>query len=104
VRQEEALHRVKEESNIIHTVKRRKANWIYRILLRNCLLKHVVEGKIDGRIEVTRIRERRRRELLDDLKETRAYCKVKDEALDSTLWRTRNGRGYEPVVRRQTTG
>jgi hypothetical protein len=53
VRSEEVLHRVKEERNILHTIKRRKANWIGRILRRNCLLKHVIEGKLEGRIEMT---------------------------------------------------
>jgi hypothetical protein len=46
------LDRGKEESNIIHTIKRRKANRIGHILHRNCLLKHVVEGKIERRTEV----------------------------------------------------
>jgi hypothetical protein len=48
VRNEEILHRVKEERNIVHTIKRRKANWIGHILRRNCLLKHVIERKIKG--------------------------------------------------------
>jgi hypothetical protein len=52
VRNEEVLQRVELERNIIYTVKRRKANWIGHILCRNCLLKHVVEGKTGGRIEV----------------------------------------------------
>jgi len=43
---EEALHRVKEERNILHTVRRRKANWIGYIWLGNCLLQDVIEGKI----------------------------------------------------------
>jgi hypothetical protein len=30
------LHSVKEERNILHTIKRRKANWIGHILCRNC--------------------------------------------------------------------
>jgi hypothetical protein len=47
---EELLHRDKEERSILHTIKRRKANWIGHILRRNCLLKHVIEGKIEGRI------------------------------------------------------
>jgi hypothetical protein len=71
VRNEEVLHRVKEERNIVHTIKRRKANWIGHILRRNGLLKHVIEGKIEGRIEVTGRLGRRRKQLLDDLKETR---------------------------------
>jgi hypothetical protein len=49
----EVLHRVKEERNILHTMKRRKANWIGHILRRNSLLKHVIEGKLEGRIEMT---------------------------------------------------
>jgi chromosome segregation and condensation protein ScpB len=38
-----------------------------------------------GRIEVTGIRGKRRKQLLDDLKEKRVYCKLKEEALDGTL-------------------
>jgi hypothetical protein len=103
VRNEEVLHRVKEERNIVHTIIRRKANWIGHILRRNCLRKQVIEGKLEGRIEMTGRRGRRRKQLLDDLKEKRIYCKLKEELLDRTLWRTRFGRGYGPVVR-QTTG
>jgi hypothetical protein len=57
----EVLHRVKVERNIVHTIKRRKANWISHILRRNCLLKHVIEGKLEGRIEMTGRRGRRRK-------------------------------------------
>jgi hypothetical protein len=71
VKNEEVLHRVKEERNIIHTIKRRKANWIGHILRRNCLLKYVIKGKLEGRIEMTGRRGRRRKQLLDDLKEKR---------------------------------
>jgi hypothetical protein len=52
---------VKEERNIVHTIKRIKANWIGHILRRNCLLKHVIEGKLEGRIEMTGTRGRRRK-------------------------------------------
>jgi hypothetical protein len=83
---------VKEERNIVHTIKRRKANWIGHILRRNCLLKHVIEETLEGRIEVTGRRGRRRKQLLDDLKEKRSYWKLKEEALDRTVWRTRFGR------------
>jgi hypothetical protein len=96
VRNEEVLHRVEEERNILHTIKRRKANWIGHILRRNCLLKRVIEGKFEGRIEMPGRRGRRRKQLLDDLKEKRSYWKLKEEALDRTLWRTRFGRGYGP--------
>jgi hypothetical protein len=53
VRNEDVLHIVKEERNIIHTVKGKKVDWIGHILRRNCLLKYVIEGKIEGGIEVT---------------------------------------------------
>jgi len=65
------LLRVKEQRNILHEMSKRKANWIGHILCRNCLLKQVVEGKIKGEIEVTGKRGRRRRKLLDDLKDRR---------------------------------
>jgi hypothetical protein len=71
-------------------------------LRTNCLLKHVIEGKLEGRIEMKWRRGRRRKQLLDDLKEKRRYWKLKEEALDRTLWRTRFGRGYGPVVRQTT--
>jgi hypothetical protein len=48
---------------------------------------------------VTGRRGRRRRKLLDDLKERRGYSHLKEEALDSTVWRARFGRGFGPVVR-----
>jgi hypothetical protein len=60
----EMLRRVKEESNIVTTVKRWKDNWIGNILSRNCLLKQTVEGKVEGRIEVTGRRGRRGKKLL----------------------------------------
>jgi hypothetical protein len=44
VRNEEVLHREKEARNILHTVKRRKANYIGHVLRENCFLKHVIEG------------------------------------------------------------
>ena len=44
--EEEAL--VNEQRNILHEIRKRKANWIGHILRRNCLLKQVMEGKIRG--------------------------------------------------------
>ena len=38
-------------------------------LRRNYLIKHVIEGKINGRIEVIGRRGRRGKQLLDDVKE-----------------------------------
>jgi hypothetical protein len=46
VRNEEILHRVKEERNMLPTIKRGQGNWIGYILRRNCLQKHLIEGMI----------------------------------------------------------
>ena len=102
VRNEEELLRVKEQRNILHEIRKRKANWIGHILRRNCLLQRVIEGKIKRGIEVTGRRGRKRRKLLDDLKERRGYSQLKEEALDLNMWRARFGRGVGPVVRQTT--
>ena len=68
---EEVLHGVKEERNILHKIKKRKANWIGHILRRNCLIKRVIERMIDGKFGVTARRGRRRMQLLHDLKRER---------------------------------
>jgi hypothetical protein len=68
VRNEDVLLRVKYKRNILHEIRKRKANWIGHILRRNCLLQRVIEGKIQGVIEVTGRQRRRRRKLLDELK------------------------------------
>ena len=47
-------------------------------------------------------RGRRRRKLLDNLKERRGYSHLKEEALARTMWRARFGRGFVPVVRQTT--
>jgi hypothetical protein len=99
VRNEEVLLRVKEQRNILHEVSKRKANWIGHILRKNYLLQHVIEGNMKGGIEMTGRRGRRRRKLLDDLKERRGYSHLKEEALDRTTWRDGFGRGFGPVVR-----
>ena len=54
VRNEEVSLRVDEQRNMLHEIRKRKANWIGHILRRNCLLKQVMERKIKGEMEVTR--------------------------------------------------
>jgi hypothetical protein len=51
---------------------------------------------------VTGRRGRRRRNLLDDLKERRGHPHLKEEALDRTMWTACFGRGFGPVVRQTT--
>ena len=91
MKNEEVLHRAKEKNNILHTITRRKANWIGQTL-RNTLLQERYKKKIrrKGR------QGRRRKKLLDFLKETRRYLKLKEIAQNRTLWRNRFGRGYGP--------
>ena len=95
VRNEDVLLRVKEQRNILHEIRKRKANWIGHILRRNCLLQLVTEGKIQRELEVTGRQGRRRRKLLDDLKERRGYSHWKEE-------RARFEIVFGPVVRQTT--
>jgi hypothetical protein len=99
----EVLQRVKIERNIVSTINRTKANWIGHVLRSSFLLRHVIEGRIDGMMTVTVTgREgRRRKRLLDYYKGTRGYWKLTKEVLDCSLWRTHFGIGYGPVVRLQ---
>ena len=102
VRNEEVLLRVNEQRNTWN--RKRKSNWIGHILRRNCLLKQVIEGKtkVEMEVEVARRRGRRRKKLLDNLKDRRGYSHLKEEALDRTMWRHRFGGGFGPVVRQNT--
>ena len=99
VRNEEVLLRVNEQRNILHEIRKRKANWIGHILRRNCLIRQVIEGKIKGEMEVTRRRGKRLKKLLDDLREGRGYSHLEEEALNRTMWRNRFGGGFGRVIR-----
>jgi len=102
VRNEEVLLRVNEQRNILQEIRKRKANSNGHIFRRNCLLKQVIKGRIKGEIEVKRRRGRRRKKLLDGLKDRRGYSHLKEEDLDRTMWRNRFGKGAGPVVRQIT--
>jgi len=102
VRNEEVLLRVKEQRNILYEIRKRKANWIGHILRRNCLLQRVIGGEIKGGIEVTGRRGRKRRKLLDDLKERRGYSHLNEEALDRTMWRAGFGDRSDRKTRKKT--
>jgi hypothetical protein len=99
VRNKDVLLRVREQRNILHEIRKRKANWIGHILR---FLQRVTEGKIQRGIEVTGRQGRKRRNLLDDLKKRRGYSHLKEDAFDRTMWRARFGRGFGPVVRQTT--
>ena len=93
VRNEEVLHRVKEERNILHTMKKGRLIGLVTSCVGS-LLKHIIEGKIEGGIEVTRRRETRRKLLQRDLQETKEYWKLNEEALNRSVWGTCFGIGY----------
>ena len=103
VRNVEVFLRVNKQRNILHAIRKRKANWTGHILRRNCLLKHVIEEKIKEEIEVTRRQGRRLKKLLDDHNGRWGYSHLNEEALDRNMWRDRFGRGFGTFVR-QTTG
>ena len=63
------------------------------------IIKHIIEEKIEGRKGVMGRRGRIRKQVLDDLREMRRDFKLKEEALDLTLWRTCHGWNCGPVVR-----
>ena len=67
MRTEEVLNRVKKDTNILKTITRKNGNFIGHILCRNFLLKHAIEGKMVGKIEVTG----RRKPQMYDLEEKR---------------------------------
>jgi hypothetical protein len=99
VKDEVVIHRVKEDTNILHAIKRRKTNWISHTWRKYRLLKHVIEGIIYISEEVTGRRGKILKQLLVDLKETTEYWKLEEKALDRNLWKTRLRRGFGPVVR-----
>jgi hypothetical protein len=86
-------YRVKEERNIIHTIKGRMADWTGHTLRRNCFLSHLIEGNTERGIYVMGRRRRRSKQLLYDRKETKGYWKLKEEPLGRTSLRIRFGRG-----------
>jgi hypothetical protein len=98
LRNEEVLLRVKEQGNILHEISERMDNWIGHILRRNYLLRQAIEGKMKGRTELKGRRGRRRRKLVDYLKESGGYSHLKEKSLDRTIWRACFGRGFESVV------
>jgi hypothetical protein len=48
VRNEDVLLRIKGQRNILHKIRKRKANLIGHILRRSCVLQRVTEEKIQG--------------------------------------------------------
>jgi hypothetical protein len=97
VKNEEVLHRDNTERDILRTINRRTGNWIGD-MFSDCLLKHVIEGKIEETIR----REGRSKQLLDDVEETGRCWKLKEKALGCTLWSSRFGRVCGSDIKQST--
>ena len=69
-----------------------------RLLMMMMMMTIYIYILTKGQIEVARRRGRKRKKLLDELKDRRGYCQLKEEAPDRTVWRNRFGRGFGPVV------
>jgi hypothetical protein len=90
---EEVLHRIKGEMNILPDTKRWKTNLISHIMGRNCVLTYVVEGKIEG----MRRRGRKRKQPMNDRNEKRTL-QFEKEAVDRRLWRNSFQRVCGPLT------
>ena len=86
---------IHSERNILHEISKRKGKLIGHMGRRNCLLQWVIGGKIKSGLQGTGRRVRRRRKLLDDLKERRGYSYLKEEAVDRTRWKARFGEALD---------
>ena len=98
VKSKQVVRRVKEDRNILHIIKRRKANWFCYTLRRKCLLKHFIEGKLKGRIDVTGRQGRRIKQLLNEFKKTKGVLEIErgnnrslcvENSLSKRLWTCR---------------
>jgi hypothetical protein len=80
------VQRLKKKRNILYTVKRRTPNWIDKILCRNCLLRHVIEGKIEEKAR------RKGKQLLGDLQEKNNVSETergstRSHSPETSLWK-----------------
>jgi len=78
------MKRDREKRNILHTIKKRvRLTGLVTSCVGTAFFNHIIEGNIMERIGITRTRGRRRKQLLDDLKKTRGYWKLKE---GNSLW------------------
>jgi hypothetical protein len=74
--------------------------WIYiGILLGAHPILHISRIRVKGKTAVKGSRGRRYKQLLDDFEENRLYQKLKEKALQRSVWRTHLGRGCGPLIR-----
>ena len=82
------LHRSNEERYILQGVKNGKNYRIGYILRRNCLLKHFIAGKIQGRVDSE----------VEVSSSSMTFPKTRRKR-GSNPWRPRFGRGYISIVK-----
>ena len=82
-------------------IKRRKINCVSNIMRKNGLLKRVIEGQIEGKIEVPGRGGERRNNLWMTFRKGR-LLEIQKEALDHSVFRTGFGKGYVPVARQKS--
>jgi hypothetical protein len=95
MKNQELIHRVKEEKNILHKIKWWKANWMRHILRRYWLVKYIIEGQIEG----TERRGRRLKQPRDGMKERKKILALesrtsRSHCVENSLWM-----GLEHVAR-----
>ena len=83
----------------IHEIRKRRRTGLVTFCIETAFYNGLLKERYKRGTEVTGRQGRKRRKLLDDLKERRGYSHLKEEALDRTMWRARFGRGFGPVVR-----
>jgi len=80
---EEVLSAVSEERSLVNTILHRKKNWIGHILRNDCLMRDVIEGRMEGKRPVGRPRMG----MIDELMKDGSYEKLKRRAGDREGWR-----------------
>ena len=83
VTNENVIERIDEKKTLLNNILRRKPNCIRPILKRNYPLGNSIEGQMT---EVKGV-GRRRTQLLDDLRNIRRYCRLKEEVEDRKRWK-----------------
>ena len=77
------LDRMGDGRIMLELIKKRKSNWLGHWLRRNCLLKHALEGMVNGK----KVRGRRRYQMIDNIMINGLYEDTKRKAEKRVEWR-----------------
>ena len=84
---DEVLRRVDEKRSLMQTVRMRQMNWIGHVLRGNCLLRTVLEGRLQRKHRRGRPRKKMLDWMLKEDNAARSYSRLKREAQDRDLSR-----------------